>query len=180
METERIQFEGCGMKPRIVLVKFFGVNADMVVGIPEHTRNEEDIQKKREAEIAKLGIKGPETGFCVIRNEQWVKVSQLIEDLSALDYFVTEIRWFWQIKNDKKKRVLELVFSKEGNMIHVPDKVKNLFRETWSWLNIWANVREDEIGLFRLDTINLFGAIIGVKAQSVSIVDADDFFSYVV
>lgn len=173
------QFEGLGLRPRMILVKFFGVSEKIVETIPERNYNLDEISAKRREEAEQLGISMgikrdgmDDTGTDVLSNRQWVSVQDLMQDFQREGYRVAEAGWFWHQKEGKpRKRVLEIVLRDglERDCVALPSGVRQLFTRTVQWVNCWANMREelDGEGLYRLDTVNLNG-FFGSPAEEVA------------
>lgn len=156
------QFEGLGLMPLTILVKVAGIGAWIEELLPERQYNAEAIAAKRRKEAEELGIvfgvrrdSMDDTGSNIIQNRQFVKMNALLAEFAKLGYKPTDASWFWREDQRGRKRFLQLVYNKTGEKVALPKQVKDLFQGVAHFVNVWANVRESEGELFRLDTVNV-------------------------
>ncbi|MDD3888198.1 MAG: hypothetical protein PHN19_05565 [Patescibacteria group bacterium] len=189
MQTaKKMQFEGCGVKPRTILVKIGGIGEQFVAGIHEKTRDEMEMDKRREQEARELGInRGTirdgqiDTGTQVV-NAQSVILTLLFADLAFLGYVLTDVHWFFQKKEGKPgRRVVVMTYSQKGENtaeIQIPESLKRVLAWIWGFCNTWCNMREDGESLYRLDTINVSTGQNRSFSQSLRTNFDSNYFSY--
>jgi len=157
------QFEGLGLLPLIILVKVAGIGGWIEDLLEEMNYTAEEIANNHMKEARELGIAIgkdrdgiADTGSNIVKNRQFVKVDVALAELGLLGYKMTAAGWFWRVDDRGRKRFLQIVLTKTGNAVRLPERVEKLFGATAQFCNIWANVKESEkCNLFRLDTINI-------------------------
>lgn len=146
------------MKPLVILVKFFGVNAPN--GLPFKRRDDQEVDVRHREQARVMGLdpnayrRKPDTGFQWCRTGN-VRTPKLLEQLAAAGYrYVDGHQMFVE---GKMRPVSVLVFSLEGEEKELPkEAVKWLNTMRFAQVTIWCNIRINGNGeKFRLDTINL-------------------------
>ena len=149
------------MSPKVVLVKFFGVEA--IPGLVLKPRDDVAIHAKHEEEAKAAGLdpntyrgSAPDSGLQICR-EHNVRCPQILGQLKAAGYryvggHLIEVE-------GKGRPVSVLQFKLEGAEQLIPTEVVEwLISYRFTQVTIWENVRtekEDANRKYRLDTINL-------------------------
>ena len=157
--------------PLIILVKVLAMGA--IPGVPrvapkEDTGKDRDdpaIEIKHIAEAEDKGLDPfayrdrADTGLCLFQKEEGVRVNNLLDQMWNLGYVLKDFHW----QNQNKKgpvNTFEFVLAGEGETPAngkrlPPEAVRVLTQLRFNHCTIWCNMKENEQGQFRLDTINL-------------------------
>lgn len=155
--------------PRIILVKVLAMGP--IAGVPRvelresgKDRDDTGIEIKHIAEAEDKGLDPfayrdrADTGLCLFQKEQNVRVDELLGEMWRMGYVLKDYHW----QNQNKKgpvNTFEFILPLEGEEI-TPVKLSDaacraLYSFCFNHCTIWCNLKKDEHGEYRLDTINL-------------------------
>lgn len=139
--------------PRIILIKILAMGP--LPGLPRKERDEAAIDDRHRATAVARGLnpeayrQKPDTGFQLFDHESGVRLGDFIESIEGLGFRCTSA--FWQ--PTPKGPVNIINFALEGEVITLPDNVKEVLCRRFNNCTIWCNLHPLPKG--RVDTINL-------------------------
>lgn len=147
--------------PEVVLVKILAMGP--IAGLARKERDNAAMNTAHAAEAVERKLEPmayqravPDTGLCLFKKEEWVRVGHLLEELAregfrfAGGHFVPD--------QNGKGPVNTLEFRKDGKAaLPMPPAVVNVLKWRFNHATVWLNLRHraEGEGQFRLDTVNL-------------------------
>ncbi len=138
-----------------------------IPGVPQKDRDNVRIELKHTLEAVDKGLdpmairqNRTDTGYCAMEKEEGVRLDFLLSQLWKAGYVLEE--FFWQDQNNKGPvntfKFAKIPGKRPEDGIRLPPKaVEILTRMRFNNATVWCNLRDrqDGLGQFRLDTINV-------------------------